>query len=196
MTCSLTRGQKMLLAPNLIVHPRMKRSPTVDWHMSDQHREMISQMMVIWWSRWWDIHTKTCRHSGFYTFNSIHTQVYNSSHSQLHCYLTIWSANSKHTHTSTCAHAHAHFVLLTSSCQFSLNHTIWSTMPSREDSRVGWSSLCICMILLQRHIGAVARMGPGSEAPEWAWAPTELGCCCPDASVATVEREREKYNRK
>lgn len=73
-------------------------------------------------------------------------------------------------------------VLLTSSCQFSLNHTIWSTMPSREDSRVGWSSRCICMILLQRHIGAVARIGPGSDAPEWGWAPTELGCCCPEAS--------------
>lgn len=73
-------------------------------------------------------------------------------------------------------------VLLTSSCQFSLNHTIWSTMPSREDSRVGCSSRCICMILLQRHIGAVARIGPGSEAPECCWAPTELGCCCPEAS--------------
>lgn len=73
-------------------------------------------------------------------------------------------------------------VLLTSSCQFSLNHTIWSTMPSRDDSRVGCSSRCICIILLQRHIGAVARIGPGSEAPECCWAPTELGCCCPDAS--------------
>lgn len=68
-------------------------------------------------------------------------------------------------------------VLLTSSCQFSLNQTIWSTMPSSEDSRVGCSSRCMCMIRLQRHIGAVARMGPGSVPPEWGWAPTELGCC-------------------
>ena len=75
-----------------------------------------------------------------------------------------------------------HLCPLTSSCQFSLNHTIWSTMPSREESRVGCNSRCMCMIRLQRHIGAVARIGPGSEAPEWGWAPTELGCCCPDAS--------------
>lgn len=83
-------------------------------------------------------------------------------------------------------------VLLTSSCQFSLNHTIWSTMPSREDSRVGCSSRCICMILLQRHIGAVARIGPGSEAPEWGRAPTELGCCCPEASGDRVMLKNRK----
>ncbi|TNN49208.1 hypothetical protein EYF80_040574 [Liparis tanakae] len=53
-----------------------------------------------------------------------------------------------------------------SCCRFSLNHTIWSTMPSREESSVGCSSRCMCMIRLQRHIGAVARMGPGSDAPE------------------------------
>ncbi|KAA8581792.1 hypothetical protein FQN60_003373, partial [Etheostoma spectabile] len=49
---------------------------------------------------------------------------------------------------------------------FSLNHTIWSTMPSREESKVGCSSRCMCMIRLQRHIGAVARIGPGSDAAE------------------------------
>lgn len=81
-------------------------------------------------------------------------------------------------------------VFLTSSCQFSLNHTIWSTMPSREESSVGCNSRCMCMILLQRHMGAVALMGPGSEAPEWDWAPTELGCCCPDASGQRGDRMR------
>lgn len=59
-----------------------------------------------------------------------------------------------------------YYFSLTSSCQFSLNHTIWSTMPSREESSVGCSSRCMCIIRLQRHIGAVALIGPGSEAPE------------------------------
>lgn len=57
-------------------------------------------------------------------------------------------------------------------------------MPSREDSRVGCSSRCMCMIRLQRHMGAVALMGPGSDA-EWDWLPTELGCCCPESESNT-----------
>ena len=72
----------------------------------------------------------------------------------------------------------------TSSCQFSRNQTIWSTMPSREDRSVGCSSRCMCMIRLQRHMGAVALMGPGSDA-EWDWLPTELGCCCPESESDT-----------
>lgn len=40
------------------------------------------------------------------------------------------------------------------------------------------------MIRLQRHIGAVALMGPGSDA-EWDWLPTELGCCCPESESNT-----------
>ena len=67
---------------------------------------------------------------------------------------------------------------------FSRNQTIWSTMPSREDSSVGCSSRCMCMIRLQRHMGAVALMGPGSDA-EWDWLPTELGCCCPESESDT-----------
>lgn len=42
----------------------------------------------------------------------------------------------------------------------------------------------MCMIRLQRHMGAVARMGPGSDA-EWDWLPTELGCCCPESESNT-----------
>lgn len=42
----------------------------------------------------------------------------------------------------------------------------------------------MCMIRLQRHIGAVALMGPGSDA-EWDWLPTELGCCCPESESNT-----------
>lgn len=83
---------------------------------------------------------------------------------------------------------------LTSSCQFSLNHTIWSTMPSREDSRVGCSSRCMCMMRLQRHIGAVARMGPGSEA-EWLWAPTELGCCWPESAETQSGKQFRKWSK-
>ena len=40
------------------------------------------------------------------------------------------------------------------------------------------------MIRLQRHMGAVALMGPGSDA-EWDWLPTELGCCCPESESNT-----------
>lgn len=42
----------------------------------------------------------------------------------------------------------------------------------------------MCMIRLQRHMGAVALMGPGSGA-EWDWLPTELGCCCPESESDT-----------
>jgi hypothetical protein len=42
----------------------------------------------------------------------------------------------------------------------------------------------MCMIRLQRHMGAVALMGPGSDA-EWDWLPTELGCCCPESESNT-----------
>lgn len=101
----------------------------------------------------------------------------------LYYFLTFWPTQThKATMSLSYTHTHTTIVLLTSSCQFSLNHTIWSTMPSREESNVGCNSRCMCMILLQRHIGAVALIGPGSEAPEWDWAPIELGCCCPDAS--------------
>lgn len=72
----------------------------------------------------------------------------------------------------------------TSSCQFSWNQTIWSTMPFREDTRVRCSSRCMCVIRLQHHMGAVALMGPGSDA-EWDWLPTELGCCCPESESNT-----------
>lgn len=33
-------------------------------------------------------------------------------------------------------------------------------------------------------MGAVALMGPGSDA-EWDWLPTELGCCCPESESNT-----------
>lgn len=125
-------------------------------------------------SRWWDSHAKSHHQTCFHTCEAtcefpqptfFHHLIHSDTHSVTTSDTQSWA-----------------LVLLTSSCQFSLNHTIWSTMPSREDSRVGCSSRCICMILLQRHIGAVARIGPGSEAPECCWAPTELGCCCPEAS--------------
>lgn len=38
----------------------------------------------------------------------------------------------------------------------------WSTTPSRAERRVGWRSLSRCIILLHRHIWAVARIAPGS----------------------------------
>lgn len=40
----------------------------------------------------------------------------------------------------------------------------------------------MCMIRLHRHIGAVARIGPGSDA-EWVWAAAELGCCWPESET-------------
>lgn len=63
-------------------------------------------------------------------------------------------------------------------------------MPSREESRVGWSSRCMCMIRLQRHMGAVARMGPGSDA-EWVWAAAELGCCWPESEEKRETKAHE-----
>lgn len=38
-------------------------------------------------------------------------------------------------------------------------------MPSRDDSMVGCSSLCICIIRLHLHIGGGARIGPASDWP-------------------------------
>lgn len=131
-----------------------------------------------WLSRW--AGGETVMQSPIIKLAFTHGKRHVNSHNQLF-FLHHLIHSDTHSVTTWDTQSQA-LVPLTSSCQFSLNHTIWSTMPSREDSRVGCSSRCICMILLQRHIGAVARIGPGSEAPECCWAPTELGCCCPEAS--------------
>ena len=73
---------------------------------------------------------------------------------------------------------------LTSSCQFSRNQTIWSTMPSSDDSSVGWRSRCMCMIRLQRHIEGVARIGPLSLLDGWLAA---VGWDCGLASDVTKD---------
>ena len=50
----------------------------------------------------------------------------------------------------------------------------WSTQPSREARMVGWSSRCMCMMRLQRHIGAGALMGTVSD--DWPNCPPVLAC--------------------
>ena len=148
------------------------------YHHRLNMRQAVMEFAKLWSAGWLGgvIHRyKMCKPTCFHTC----AQMHDSSHNKPNYLLTTRSAKNTGTPKADT------FVPLTSSCQFSLNHTIWSTMPSREDRRVGCSSRCMCMIRLQRHIGAVARIGPGSEAPEWGWAPTELGCCCPDASAET-----------
>jgi len=67
-------------------------------------------------------------------------------------------------------------------------------MPSRDDKTVGCKSLCMCMIREQRHIGAVALMGPAPSAPadgpagplpvEAAPARAFVAYCVPDPAAA------------
>lgn len=162
-----------------------------EWQKLALFREKSEQHLRVWPSGWPGGVTHSCNRCNLQpTFTHIKrdTWIFTTS-------CTVFSPPDQ---LKTCAATKldtpktSTFGLLTSSCQFSLNQTIWSTMPSREESRVGCSSRCMCMIRLQRHIGAVARIGPGSEAPEWGWAPTELGCCCPDASTKETLRWKDK----
>ena len=70
-----------------------------------------------------------------------------------------------------------------------LSTLTWSTHPSREARMVGWSSRCMCIMRLQRHMGAGALMGTVSD--DWpSWPPALDGW--PEAELeAVAEAEAE-----
>lgn len=85
--------------------------------------------------------------------------------------------------------------ILTSSYQLSLNQTIWSTIPSKDDSNVGCRSRCMCIILLHLHIDGVARIGPASvPVPCWLFdfrSPLSCDCSLVDTCVIFPTQEFE-----